>query len=68
MEWPAHPPPVGGGGVSVSVEEKRRSIGFCAIHCFGSSKEKKSRFGTLIFVSIELWYGNLFRFMYGFVG
>ena len=25
----------------VMVEEKRRSIGFSAIHCFGSSKEKK---------------------------
>ena len=26
-----------------TVEEKRRSFGFCAIHYFGSSKEKKRR-------------------------
>ena len=29
------------------MEEKRRSIGSCAIHCFGSSKEKKSRYGIV---------------------
>ena len=34
------------------VEEKRRSVGFCAIHCFGSSKEKKNQ-------GMELWYGLL---------
>ena len=28
----------------------------------GKEEEKKSRFGTLIFVSIELWYGT---YMYG---
>ena len=27
------------------VEEDRRSVGSCAIHCFGSSKEKKLRYG-----------------------
>ena len=26
------------------MEEKRRSVGSCTIHCFGSSKEKKSRY------------------------
>ena len=39
----------------------------------GKEEEKKFKFGTLIFVSIELWYGTwmygyLFRFVYGFVG
>ena len=29
-----------------TVEEKRISVGFGAIHCFGSSKEKKSRHGN----------------------
>ena len=32
----------------VMVEEKRRLVGFGAIHCFGSSKEKKSRYEILV--------------------
>ena len=30
------------------VDEKRRSVGFRAIHCFCSRKEKKSSYGILI--------------------
>ena len=30
----------------VTVEEKRRSVGFGEIHCFGSSLGRKSRYGN----------------------
>ena len=39
----------------------RRLVGFGAIHCFGSSKEKKSRYDTYM-------YRYLFRFVYGKYG
>ena len=38
----------------VMVEEKRRSVGFSVIHCFGSSKEKKSRYGILVW-NLYVW-------------
>ena len=30
----------------VTVEEKRRSVGFGEIHCFGSSLGRKARYGN----------------------
>ena len=50
------------------MEENRRLVGFGAIHSFGSSKEKKSRFGTLIFVSMEHICMEISHLKYGFVG
>ena len=53
------------------MEEKRISVGFGEIHCFGSRKEKKKikvwNFG-LEPICMELWYGYLLRFVYGKYG
>ena len=35
--------------------EEKRSFGFCAIHCFGSSKEKKRKLGFEGLKKIEVW-------------